>query len=327
MPKSPNQKLKLLYIRDYLMKYTDEEHHVSSKDITAFLNQHDIEVERKTIYSDIESLKSYGVDINNDGKGYYIGERDFEPSEIKLLVDIVQSSKFITERKTNTLIRKLEELTNKYEADSLQRRVYVHNRIKSMNESVYINVDAISNAINEDKKIQFKYFFTKVDKKPEYKNEGCLYEISPYALIWDDENYYMLGFDSNKDIMKHYRVDRMKYIRVTDIIRDGKEEFEKTDLSTYNTKVFSMFGGKPEKVTMRFTTDLVDAVIDRFGKDVMIIDEFDGHFLITVDVVVSNPFFGWVFGFKNKCEIVEPESVRNQLVDMAQSLVENYSEK
>ncbi len=327
MPKSRNQKLKLLYLRDYLLKNSDEEHPVTVAQITEFLAKNDIEVERKTVYSDLALLKEYGMDIimtRGKNVGYFVGNRDFQLPELKLLVDSVQSSKFITEKKTFSLIKRIEDLTSIYQAGSLQRQVLVNGRVKSMNESVYLNVDSISAAINNDKAISFRYYRYKLDKSREYRHDGMVYIISPFALIWDNENYYMLGYDNLSGKIKHFRVDKMTSIKISDESRSGKEEFGKTDLSAYTTGVFGMFGGKEEKITLRFDNSLIDAVIDRFGKDVMIIDEFSGTFLVTVSAQVSPQFFAWVFGFGNACEIVSPQSVRDELKQTALKVAGKY---
>ena len=328
MPKSQNQKLRILYVKDYLLKYTDENHTVTISQIIDYLSSQGIMAERKTIYSDFELLKLYGLDIiMSKGKstGYFVGNREFELPELKLLVDSVQSSKFITNRKTLSLIKKIENLTNVYDAGSLQRQVYVHNRVKSMNESVFVNVDAISEAITNDKIINFKYYKYNIDKTREFRHDGMVYRISPFALIWDDENYYMLGYDSNAEKMKHFRVDKMCGIRSTKASREGKNMFKNIDMSSYNTKVFGMYGGKQKKVKMKFENYLIEPVIDRFGRDVFIIDEKDGHFSVTIDAQISPQFYAWVFGFGSACEILSPIEVREEMKEISLKIAKMYS--
>ncbi len=328
MPRSQNQKLRILYVKDYMLKYTDENHPVTVMQLIEFLSSHGIMAERKTIYSDFELLKYYGLDIvmaKGKSTGYFVASREFELAELKLLVDSVQSSKFITSRKTLSLIKKIENLTNVYDAGSLQRQVYVHNRVKSMNESVYINVDAISEAISNDKMINFKYYRYKIDKSREFRHDGMIYKISPFALIWDDENYYMLGYDTNAEKMKHFRVDKMYGIRSAKASRDGKNIFKNIDMSNYNTKVFGMYGGKQQKVKIRFENYLIEPVIDRFGRDVFIIDEKDSHFSVTIDAQISPQFFAWAFGFGDACEILSPPEVREEMKEISQKLVKMYS--
>lgn len=327
MAKSSNQKLKLLYIVKFLMQHSDEEHPVSTVQIIEELARNDISAERKSIYDDMEALRLFGLDIiqlKGKNGGYYIGERDFELPELKLLVDSIQSSKFITQDKTYKLIKKIEGLASIYDGQLLQRQVYVANRVKSMNESIYYAVDVISDAITQNKKIRYKYFEYTVEKEHRYRHDGAFYEVSPFALIWDDENYYMLAWDSSAEKMKHYRVDKMEKVSLTESEREGISEFEKVDMSAYTKTVFGMFGGNEQKVKLRFANHLVGAVLDRFGRDTMIIKEGDEHFTFTVNVVVSQQFLAWVFGFGTEAEIVSPDEVREEMKKQAELVAELY---
>ena len=256
--------------------------------------------------------------------GYYIASRDFELPELKLLVDSVQSSKFITHKKTLALIKKIESLASIYDAQLLQRQVYVRNRVKSMNESVYYNVDEISNAINADRRIRFRYFELDVNKQRRFRHNGAVYEISPFALMWDDENYYMLGYDAAAGKMKHYRVDKMVGIETTGQERQGKDCFAGIDMSAYSKQVFGMFTGSGQTVKLRFENPLVGAVIDRFGKEVMLIPDGDEHFTVSVDVAVSPQFYAWLFGFGTAVEILSPESARRELSERAKAVAVLY---
>lgn len=327
MAKSANQKLKLLYIVKLLMQHSDENHPVKMERIIEELARNDISAERKSIYDDIESLRVFGIDVMQvKGKngGYYIGERDFELPELKLLVDSVQSSKFITEDKTYKLIKKIESLASVYDGQLLQRQVYVKNRVKSMNESIYYAVDAVSDAIAQNKKIRYKYFEYTVSKERKFRHDGADYLVSPFALIWDDENYYMLAWDSKYQIMKHYRVDKMHGVKVADEAREGNEEFETFDMSSYTKTVFGMFGGEEVKVKLRFANHLAGVVIDRFGKDTMLIPDGNEHFTVNVDVVPSQHFLAWVFGFGTEVEIISPESVKDEMKNQLKKLEEFY---
>ena len=327
MAKSSNQKLKLLYIVRYLMQRSDEEHPVSTAAIIEELAKNDISAERKSIYDDIEALRHFGLDIiqlKGKNGGYYIGERDFELPELKLLVDSIQSSKFITEDKTYKLIKKIEGLASEYDGQLLQRQVYVTNRVKSMNESIYYAVDVVSDAITQNRKIRYKYFEYTVEKEHRYRHGGAFYEVSPFALIWDDENYYMLAWDSSAGKMKHYRVDKMEKVSLTDSEREGTEEFGNVDMSAYTKTVFGMFGGEAQKVKLRFSNHLVGAVLDRFGRNTMIIKDGEEHFTFTVNVVVSQQFLAWVFGFGTEAEIVSPEEVREEMKKQASAVSELY---
>ncbi len=330
MPKSSNQKLRILYLMDFFRRETDENHPVSVGQITDYIGSLGIKSERKTIYDDIEMLKMYGEDIvltRGKGGGYFCASHKFDLSEIKLLVDSVQSSKFIPEKKSIKLISKLEELTNIYEAGQLQRQVYVTNRVKSMRESVFNNVDYISAAINEDKAITFKYYTYDLKKTAVYKHDGKNYEISPFALIWDDENYYMLGYDSEAGAMKHFRVDKMDKISITENFREGKKEFSKVDMSQYNIKIFGMFSGREETVKIRFKNNLIGVVIDRFGKNIAVVPDGEDHFTISVKAQISPQFYAWLFGFANECEILSPECVRDEYIKKIKETAKLYRRK
>lgn len=327
MAKSSNQKLKLLYIVKFLMQNSDEEHPVSTAQIIEELASNGISAERKSIYDDIEALRLFGLDIiqlKGKNGGYYIGERDFELPELKLLVDSIQSSKFITQDKTYKLIKKIESLASVYDGQLLQRQVFVTNRVKSMNESIYYAVDVISDAITQNRKIRYKYFEYTVEKNRRYRHDGAFYEVSPFALIWDDENYYMLAWDSDAEKMKHYRVDKMEKVSLTDREREGIKEFEKVDMSAYTKTVFGMFGGNEQKVKLRFANHLVGAVLDRFGRDTIIIKDGDEHFTFTVNVVVSQQFLAWVFGFGSEAEIISPDEVREEMKKQAFAVAKLY---
>ncbi len=240
------------------------------------------------------------------------------------MVDSVQSSKFITHTKTGTLIKKIEKLASIHEAQLLHRQVFVANRIKQMNESIYYNVDEIHNGISQNKQIRFKYFTYRVDKQKEYRHDGAFYQVSPFALTWDDENYYMVAYDSAHQEIRHYRVDEMDSISVTKDDRDGLEAYKALDMGIYAKKVFGMFSGKEERVTLRFDNDLVGAVLDRLGQDVMIIPDGDEHFTVSADVVVSPQFFAWVSGFGSKAKITGPATVVEQMKEHADSVAAMY---
>lgn len=317
MARSSFQKLKILYVMDFLLKNSDENHPVTVAQLVAELASHGISAERKSIYDDIESLRDYGMDIIQTGagksSGYYVASREFELPELKLLVDSVQSSKFITYKKTMSLIKKIENLTSVYAAQSLSRQVYVKNRIKTMNESIYYNVDEIHRGIAANRKIRFHYFEYTVQKDRRFRRDGAWYIISPYALSWDDENYYMVGFDSDADRIKHFRVDKMTDIDITEEARDGQEIYAAMDMGEYARKTFGMFTGEETSVRLRFENELVGAVIDRLGRDAMLIPDGEDHFTVRADVVVSPQFFAWVCGFGNRAKILEPEHVAEQM--------------
>ena len=287
MAKSANQKLKLLILKDYLLRNSDEKHPVTIPQIIEELGRYDIKAERKSLYDDLEALRVYGLDIVQSRGNYYVGQRNFETPELKLLVDSIQSSKFITEKKTMSLIKKLEELASMYNAQLLERQVYVRNRVKSMNESVYYNVDSIADAINQDRAIRFKYFEYTVTKERRIRRNGDWYVVSPFALMWDDENYYMVAWDADAGSLKHYRVDKMLEITALKDARKGKEAFAEVDMAAYAKKTFGMFTGQDRSVRLRFKNILAGAVFDRFGRDVMLIPDGEDHFVVTLDGAVS----------------------------------------
>lgn len=328
MARSRYQKLKPLYIMNYLLQNSDEDHLVSVSQLIDHLAAHGISCERKSIYDDIEALRFYGLDIVQTGTGksagYYVANRSFELPELKLLVDSVQSSKFITHKKTTTLIRKIETLASIHEAQLLNRQVFVKNRIKTMNESIYYNVDAIHNGISQNRKIQFKYFEYTIEKERHYRKDGSFYVVSPFAMTWDDENYYLVAYDTDAGIIKHYRVDKMTEISTTEEQRDGLEAYQALDMAMYARKVFGMFSGEEENVKMRFEKHLVGAVIDRLGRDVMLVKDGDDHFTVRADVVVSPQFFAWVSGFGASAKIVGPDHVVEAMRDHSFAVAEQY---
>ena len=329
MAKQSGQKLKLLYLQKYFLENTDENHTATVNDIIDFLSSVGISAERKSLYDDFENLRSFGLEVmsvkQNGTTGYYVADRTFEVSELKLLVDAVQVAKFITDKKSKQLIGKLETLCSKYEARTLSRQVIMPSRIKSMTESIYYNVDKIHNAITKNLSITFKYFDYNADKERVLRHDGRLYRVSPYALNWDDENYYLIAFDEESSMIKHYRVDKMIEISVTENARHGKKEFEETDISMYSEKVFSMFGGKDTKVCLEFDEKLCGVVIDRFGKDVMMRkSENQGKVYVYCDVVVSPHFFGWLFSFGDMVKIATPQNVADEFVKYTKDVLENY---
>ena len=316
MAKTAEQKLRILYLLRYLLRETDEAHPASLADMSAELETYGITANRKTLYDDLEALRTFGLDliaVKGRGTGYYVASRDFELPELKLLVDSVQSSKFITHKKTLSLIRKIEGLTSVHEAQLLQRQVYVHDRVKTMNESVYYNVDEISGAITRDRGIRFRYFDYGPDKSRVYRRGGAWYLVSPFSLMWDNENYYLLGWDEEAEALRHYRVDKMERITARNEARQGKDAFAKVDMSAYSRQVFGMFGGAVRPVRLRFAKRLAGAVIDRFGRESILSPDGEEHFTLTAPVAVSPLFYAWILGFGSEAEILGPEEVRNGL--------------
>lgn len=328
MPKGTNQKFKLYRLVQIMLERTDDDHYITMPEIIAALGEYEITADRKSIYTDLKDLEVLGIEVEGEpaGKGYHyhVVSRPFELPELKLLVDAIQSSKFITEKKTNTLIRKLEKLVSRYEAMKLQRQVYVSGRIKTMNESIYYTVDAIHNAISENKKIRFQYYQWNVKKEMELRREGAYYCVSPWGLSWDDENYYLVGYDSEAGEIRHYRVDKMLHIRMMEESREGREHFQKLDMADYAKKSFGMFGGKEEKVKLLVDNSLAGVMVDRFGKDIIMVPGKGEHFTVNVTVHVSSQFLGWIFSLGEKVKILGPEEVIQAMRREGERLTEQY---
>ena len=311
-----------------MLEQTDEEHYISMPEIIEALAAYDITADRKSLYQDLRDLEKLGIEVEGEATGnryhYHVISRFFELPELKLLVDAIQSSKFITERKSNALIKKLERLVSKYEAQKLQRQVYVSGRIKTMNESIYYTVDAIHNAISENRKIKFQYYQWNLKKEMELRHNGAWYHISPWGLSWDDENYYLVGFDSEAGLIKHYRVDKMLHISMSEEKREGSEYFTKLDMAEYAKKSFGMYGGEEQTVKLLVDNSLAGVVIDRFGKDVMMIPTDGNRFTVSVNVRVSRQFMGWVFSLGEKVKIIGPDLVIQQMREEVSRLVRQY---
>lgn len=319
MPKNPNQKLKLLYLCRLLLQKTDEEHMLSAYDLLQALAGYGIDAERKSIYSDMEALRHFGLDIElqrGRGGGYYVASRTFELAELKLLVDAIQCSRFITEKKSNELIKKLESLASEPQARALQRQVYVSDRVKTMNESIYYNIDALHTAVSTGVQITFQYFEWKLDfsapghMRKNYRKNGALYQVSPWALTWDDENYYMVAYDAASDSIRHYRVDKMEHISLTSLAREGQQMFhDQFNIAAYSRKLFGMFSGVEKSVQLACENHFIGVIRDRFGEDLMIRKLDDEHFAVNVTVAVSPHFFSWVFGLGGGVRIIGPDDV------------------
>lgn len=323
--KLSHQKLKLLYLLKILLEQTDEEHFLTVPQMIAELSKVGISAERKSIYDDLEYLKLFGIDIcstKTKTTNYFVASRDFELPELKLLVDSVQSSKFITHKKSLELISKIEKLTSRHNAKQLQRQVFVTNRVKTPNERIYYNVDKIHEAIAENKQITFKYFSLDVNKKKVYGKDGGLYHESPVSLTWDDENYYLITYKEKYDSYVHYRVDKMEDIELSE---DGRVLSEKPfDLSIYSKSMFQMYSGEETDVTIQFENELVGVVYDRFGVNVPIIKTDEIHFICNVKVAVSPHFLSWIISFGNRAKIISPDYVQEQLYELIREVQEQY---
>lgn len=328
MPRSTNQKLKLLCLCRLLWERTDEDHPMTVPELIQGLEEWDIKAERKSIYDDMEALRVFGLDVQNrKGKdpGWFLGERPFQLAELKLLVDAVQSSRFISQRKSGDLIGKLESLASRHQARQLQRQVYVDRRAKTMNESVYYTIDKLHSAIANHRSVSFKYFEYNVLKERVFRREGKRYDVSPAGLIWNNENYYLAGYDHRYQEMRHYRVDKMAELAVTCLPLEGVAgDF---DIASYAQKHFGMFSGKEGLVSLRCDNRLVGVVLDRFGREVILVPDGEAHFTVTVQAVVSPQFLGWVFGLGAGVEIKAPHWARDMLRRQLEAVAAHYKEE
>ena len=335
MAKNPKQKQKLLYIMKFFSEKTDDDYGVTVQDIIDYLAEYDIAAERKSIYSDIECLRDFGFDIVKSKVGkitlFSLVSRDFTTEELKLLIDAVQCSKFITLKKSRELIHKIERLTSENQAKELHRQVIVANRVKNSNEEIYRNIDSINRAINKKRKIGFYYTNWTVSRTGAKKlvkvrrHNGMRYMLSPKALTWDDENYYMIAYDKDADMLKHFRVDKMEDISVEDVRAESSKAVDKFDLAVYTKQVFGMYGGDTVNVRMRFDDGLIGVVVDRFSDKVFIQPHSDGTFTMSAEVMLSPQFYGWLFSFGDKARIVSPKVAKEGFCDYLRSVGELYN--
>ena len=304
-----------------MLEQTDENHHITMSEIINQLALYGISAARKALYEDIEALRTFGLDIKQlkgNTSGYLVASREFELPELKLLADAVTSSRFLTEKKSNELLKKIEGLASKYEAKQIQRQVFVTNRVKAMNERIYINVDTIQRAISEGKKISFKYFDYGLDKKKKYRDG--LRVCSPYALSWDDERYYLIAYYEKYQKITNFRIDRMEAVSVLEEL--SKPKPDGFNVAEYMNSSFSMFSGESEEVKLRFDNSLTNTVIDRFGKDIPVIPDGDDNFTVRVTVKAEPPFFAWLFQFGKKAEIVEPIELQEKYKEHLKEVLE-----
>ena len=334
MPKNPKQKQKLLYIMKFFMEKTDDDYGVTVADIIEYLDSYEIVAERKSIYNDIECLRDFGMDIVKTKVGkislFSLVSREFTLEEIKLLIDAVQSSKFITLKKSRDLIRKIETLTSENQSKELHRQVIVANRVKNSNEDIYRNIDSINRAINNKRKISFYYTQWAVSRTGAKKivrvrrHDGKRYLLTPKALTWDDENYYLIAYDKEAEKLKHFRVDKMEDIAVEETRADSTKAVDKFDLAVYTKQVFGMYGGETVSVKLRFDDSLIGVVVDRFSDRVFIQPHGDGTFTMSAEVMLSPQFFGWLFSFGDKVQITSPKSAKQEFNAYLDSVKAQY---
>lgn len=313
MPKGTNQKLKLYYLAKIMTEKTDDEHMITMPEIQKELLKYDVTADRKSLYDDLEQLRVLGIDVIGEKDRnhffYHVGGKQFEIAELKLLVDAIQSSKFITEKKSNELIKKLTGFASEYEAAQLKRQVVVQGRVKTMNESIYYFVDDVHRAIAENRQISFEYMKWNTDKKMEPRRSEP-YVVSPWALTWDDENYYLIAYDEEAGCIKHFRVDKLKSIQILKDKRIGRDKFKELNLAKYSKMSFGMYGGEPTKIKLAFKDEKVGVFLDRFGRDITISkSKQKGWSEASVDVALSDQFLGWIFAIGPDVKITGPKDV------------------
>ena len=328
MSRGNNQKFKFTYLMKIMLERTDDEHGLTMSQIMDELERYEVTAERKSIYADFADMtERFGIEIIKEQIGretyYHVGARQFELAEVKLLIDAIQSSKFITQTKSRELIAKVKSFVSEHQARQLQRQVYISDRVKAMNESVYYNVDDIYTAINENRQIRFKYYKWNIDKKLVPRNNGNWFVVSPWALTWDDENYYLIAYDGWDGKIKHYRVDKMMRISLTDEKREGRDLFKNFDMATYSKSTFGMYRGTKTRVTIRFANPMCGVFIDRFGKDITFHRIDENRSELSVDVNVSPQFFGWIFSLGPDVQVVGPEEVVEEMKKAAEAFLKN----
>lgn len=329
MPKEAgiHQKLKLLYLSRIFEEQTDENHTLTVYELMEILEANGVCANRKTLADDISLLSDFGMDIicvkKGKSNGYYLGERSFEITELKLLADAVSSARFITEKKSRKLLKKIEDLAGKFHGGEINRSVYVANRVKSENELIYIIVDTIQQAINQHKKIRFKYFDYSVSKHRSYRDGEHI--CSPYALTWNDGNYYLVAhYEKYPDTLCNFRVDRMEKAEILDDEAHSSDGF---DLPGYMSTTFSMFSGKDYDVRLHFDEKLVNAVIDKFGSDVILVPDNNGGFTVNTKIKAGPTFYSWMFQFGTSAEIISPESIKKEFTEMISNVLNSYERK
>lgn len=317
-----NNKTRILLILDLLKNKTDDDHALKASDLLKMIQNEGLKCDRKTLYDDIKSLNDAGFDIIHEtGGGYKLVSREFEDAELRLLADAVYSSKFISSGKTKTLAEKLKRQTSMYMASSMIRNIYSSDS-KTPNEDVLYNVDTLSRAIQSDKQVQFEYLVWGPDKKLVTKGEKKR-TLSPWSLIWQDQNYYLLAFDDAAGKMKHFRVDKMRHVIEIDAGRKGESEYKKIDISSYVEETFSMYGGKQETIVLDFPEELIGIAYDRFGTDVTQRKGDKGRIIVRTKCYVSNQFYGWLSGLGPDVKLVGPDTAVSSYKNYLTSLLKN----
>lgn len=330
MPKNTGQKLRILHLLEILKRKTDDHHSLTTAEIITSLSRYGITADRKTVYDDLQALEDGGMDLlRAKGKngGVKLLGRDFDLAEVKMLVDAVQSSHFITEKKSRSLIKKLGALVSEYQEKALARHFYNGDRIKSDNSLVLYTVDAINEAINENRKLSFRYWKWNHEKKKEFRREGNAYLVSPWELTIDDNNYYLIAYDDKNGELRHFRVDKMTDVTPTELPRTDIEALRDLNLPDYRAPQFGMFGGKPVTVKIKAPLSMAGVFIDRFGQDVIMHRHDEKSLTVRVSVCESPQFFGWLFGLGAGVSILEPADLRAEYIDTLKTILEDHREE
>ena len=326
MARGKKQKLKIFYLYKIMCEETDRTHFLTMPQIVDRLASYGVEADRKSLYDDMEALNLFGIEVKRTRKGahtyYNVTNRPFELAEMKFLVDAVQASKFISEKETKAIIKKLLNLVSMNDARLLERDVHVPGRIKNMNESVYYTVDEIFHAMNLDYQLRFHYFRRNLQGEKELRRDGEYYNVSPWNLIYDDEKYYLVGYDHLHKEIRHYRVDKMLDVEEVDLKRKGITKFRQVNKAKYTQQHFRMYGGEIQTVTLLCENEMSNVIVDQFGHDVKMVPVDEGHFTVEVEVAVSPQFFGWIIGMDGKVKISEPKSVNEELGECVRSITE-----
>lgn len=310
-----------------LLEKTDADHGLTLAQIGAELAKYDVGAERKSLYDDLELLRVYGVAIAVKRERhvlYYVSEHTFSLAELKLLIDAVQCSKAITSQKSMELIRKLETLGSRFQGTLLHEQVFMENRLKAFNDEIFSNVETVYRAIARNQKIRCRYFEWNARKQRLLRKEGAYYTISPWALTWSDENYYLIAYDAEAEKIKHFRVDKMLEVSVLEEKREGERAFSDFDMAVYSRQSFGMYGGESYNVRIRCDNSLASVVIDRFGQDVTILSNTETYFEFSAKVMISPTFFGWVLGFGDKMQLLSPDFAVEALHQMLRSTLAQY---
>lgn len=327
MANQGNQQLRILYIKEIFEEYTDVDHPITAAQIIERLEERDVVAERKSIYRAIAALQEYGMDIEKcaDQRGFYLSSRTFELPELKLLVDAVAASKFITENKARGLLAKLEGLCSVHEGRHLRRQVVVSDRVKQNDGHIYYTIDEIYQCIDANHRMQFQYLSWGADKNQVLRHDGMIYEVSPAFLLWNDAYYYLVAYDEKAGGVRHFRVDRMVSAKETDLPRSSAALALEEQKGDYTKRRFSMFSGEATKVTLLAPASLAGVMIDRFGKEVTMRRE-DDKILVRTEVEVSPQFFGWLTGLGSGVSIHAPEEARTAYQSYLKQILDGYKE-